>query len=100
MYSVIWKYIVEKENQAEFEFEYGNDGIWTKLFTNSKNYLGSFLKKNIEVVDTYILIDTWTEKHFYEDFKNVNKKSYDELSLSFERLHNKEEKLGEFNSVN
>ncbi len=100
MHSVAWKYIVEKENQAEFEIEYGNGGTWSKLFANSKNYLGSFLKKNIEIDDNYLLIDTWTEKQFYNTFKEENKEIYNELSSKFERLYSEEEKIGEFNSIN
>ncbi len=100
MYSVVWKYIVEKENQKEFEKEYGNHGTWTKLFSNSKNYVGSFLKKSIEVHNTYLLTDTWTEKKKYQVFKKENQKIYDELSSEFEILYQKEEKIGEFISVN
>jgi len=100
MYSVVWKYIVEKENQKEFEKEYGDHGTWAKLFRNSKNYVGSFLKKSIEINDTYLLTDTWTEKKQYEIFMKEYQKIYDELSSEFEILYKKEEKIGEFKSVN
>jgi len=100
MHSVAWKYIVEKENQIEFEKEYGNDGAWSILFAKSKNYLGSFLNKDIEVNGNYLLIDTWTEKRFYDTFKEENKEIYNELSSKFERLYSEEEKIGEFNSIN
>ena len=100
MYSVVWKYVVEKKNQPKFEKEYGDHGTWTKLFRNSKNYVGSFLKKSIEINDTYLLTDTWTEKKQYEIFKKENQKIYEELSSEFEILYKKAEKIGEFKSVN
>ncbi len=100
MYSVVWKYIVEKEHQPKFEKEYDGHGTWAKLFRSSKYYIDSFLKKSIEVNDTYLLTDTWTEKKQYEIFKKENQKIYDKLSSEFEILYRKEEKIGEFKSVN
>lgn len=99
MYSIVWKYTVDKENQEAFEFEYGKQGAWAKLFIKSKNYLGSFLHKNSEKNDEYLIIDTWTEKELYENFKKINKEKYEDMSSKFENFYNKEEKIGEFNSV-
>lgn len=50
------------EKKDNFEYEYGSRGTWYKLFSESKNYRGSFLHKSEEEKDAYILVDTWTEK--------------------------------------
>ena len=100
MYTIIWKYKVNKENQVEFEFEYGKVGTWSKLFMNSNNYLGSFLHKSLSMDHTYLLIDTWTDEKAYENFKNSNSIVYERLSSAFETLYESEEKMGTFNTIN
>ena len=100
MYSIVWKYKVNEENQTEFESEYGYLGTWSKLFMSSDNYKGSFLHKSPDMNLTYLLIDTWTDEQSYEDFKSVNGSIYESLSSGFEKLYEKEEKIGAFNTVN
>lgn len=98
-YSVIWKYKVKPDSLEHFEFEYGPNGTWNKLFVQSENYGGSFLYKSDEDPQTYMLIDTWVSKHAYEDFINENQKVYSEISAGFENLYLTEEKVGSFNLV-
>ncbi|MTI40248.1 antibiotic biosynthesis monooxygenase family protein [Fulvivirga lutimaris] len=98
-YSVIWKYKVKYDSTDQFEFEYGPNGTWNKLFSQSKNYKGSFLHKSEDDSQTYILIDTWVSKQAYEDFINENQKVYNEISAGFEILYLTEKKVGSFNLV-
>lgn len=99
VYSVIWKYRIRPENREKFEFEYGHNGAWTKLFIESENYRGSFLHKSVDEADTYLLVDTWITKQSYKNFKKLNKETYDQISSGFEYLYRIEEKIGSFNSV-
>ena len=99
MYSIIWRYEVKKKNQVRFETEYGKKGTWAKLFRDSDKYLGSFLHKNKDTTDIYLLIDTWTDERSYEDFKHANREAYDILCYKFEKLYEAEEKIGLFNLV-
>ncbi len=100
MYSIVWKYKINEESQAEFESEYGKGGTWSKLFMNSDNYSGSFLHKSSDISRTYLLIDTWTDEQSYENFKNANSSVYESLSFEFEKLYETEEKIGAFNTIN
>lgn len=99
MYTVIWKYKIKPENKEKFEFEYGRNGTWAKLFAKSKNYRGSLLYKSEDEVDTYILMDTWINKQSYEDFIETNKEKYNKTSAGFEYLYLSEEKTESFNAV-
>lgn len=74
-------------------------GAWSKLFRNSDNYTGSFLHKSLDMNQTYVLIDTWTDEQSYKNFKNANKRVYEDLSSEFEKLYETEEKIGAFNTV-
>ncbi len=98
-YSVIWKYKVKLENIKIFEHEYGFEGTWFKLFSESKEYKGSFLHKSETEPNTYLLIDTWTSKQAYEDFKKLKQDAYNELSSKFEYLYDTEEKIGSYDLV-
>lgn len=98
-YIVMWKYHVKPENIETFEHEYGFDGTWFKLFSESKEYNGSFLYKSETESNTYLLIDTWSSKQAYQDFKKVNETSYNMLSSKFEFLYMTEEKIDSYNLV-
>jgi hypothetical protein len=98
-YSIIWRYKIKPENKERFEYEYGPRGTWFKLFSESINYAGSYLSRSEEEAGTYILIDTWTDKKSYEDFKDENRETYNRLSSGFEKLYEREEKVGSFDSV-
>ena len=99
VYSILWKYKLEPEHKEKFEFEYGRNGTWAKLFAKSENYQGSFLYESEDEVDTYILIDTWINKQAYEDFIKMNQEKYNKISSGFEYLYSTEEKTGSFYSV-
>ncbi len=98
-YSIIWKYKIKPESKEKFEHEYGPRGTWFKLFSQSINYAGSFLSKSGEETDTYILIDMWTDKEAYEEFKEKNREVYNRLSAGFENLYEREEKVGSFDLI-
>ena len=96
MYTVIWKYKIQAANRKKFEEEYGSNGTWAKFFSDSEKYKGSFLHKSQDETDSYILIDTWTDKNSYEVFIKMNSGIYARLSSDFKTIHEKEERVGSF----
>lgn len=91
MYIIIWKYIVEFENQVEFELEYGTGGAWNSFFRKSKKYSGSHLILFDKSIGAYLLIDTWKNKESYENF--IKKKEYSNINSMFEHLYLTEKRL-------
>lgn len=61
--------------------------------------MGSFLNRKEEEDNVYILVDTWTDKESYENFKEKNRETYDRLSAQFENLYEQEEKIGSFDLI-
>lgn len=98
-YSIVWKYTIESKNKAEFEFEYGQNGTWNKLFRESEDYLGSFLHKSEEETTIYLLIDTWRNKESYMSFMKLYEEKYNEISFGFKHFYLIEEKIGAYSSV-
>lgn len=99
MYSIIWKYTIKPENKERFELQYGPSGIWAKLFSESKQFLGSYMHRNTDIPDTYLIIDTWDSKESYDDFAQRNADIYSELSEKFKSIYLSEEKMGNFSLV-
>jgi len=96
MYSVIWKYKVKGGSEQRFEKEYGAEGTWNELFRLSQYYIGSYLYKSEEELDVYLLIDSWTDKKSYEDFKRAFADIYIKLSKRFSDLYESEVRIGAF----
>jgi hypothetical protein len=98
-YSIVWKYIIKPESRDRFEYEYGRSGSWYRLFSESKDYSGSFLHQSEEEKDTYLLVDIWTDQQSYEDFKTIHAHRYNQLSSQFETLYQSEERIGAFSRI-
>ncbi len=98
-YVIIWKYTVHPENILDFEKTYGSKGVWAKLFSQSKNYRGSILYKSEDVQHCYFLIDNWTDRQSYEDFKNTHAEVYTEMSNSYASLYTTEEQIGTYTKI-
>lgn len=99
LYSIIWKYKIDLKHKNIFEFEYGSNGAWNLLFSTSEDYKKSYLHKSEDLPDTYLLIDTWTDKTSYDNFMKKNNAAYEELSTLFKHLYLTEEKIGAFNAL-
>jgi len=99
MFTILWKYKVKPEYRHVFEQEYGPDGTWAKLFSESEGYQGSYLQRSEEEPSTYLLLDTWADKAAYLGFLQRQEKHYREQSTAFEYLYELEELLGTYTSV-
>ncbi len=98
-YSVIWRYKIREGEKKKFEQEYGKNGTWCQLFSKSNDCLGSLLYKSEDETNTYILIDTWTDRQSYENFLKINSEIYNNLSSNFEDIYESEERIGSFRSI-
>ena len=96
MYFIVWKYSVPESHQMIFENEYGNKGVWAKLFKKSSQYLRSDLIKINSDFTTYFLIDIWKSEKSYHEFLKKHNQEYSDISSKNETLYSSEIKLGEF----
>jgi len=96
-YAIIWKYKIKPGKLLEFEYD--RNGSWQKLFNKSKFYRGSFLFKKKVDSDTYYLLDVWDGQILYENFLKKNKKAYNHLCYTFEKLYDSEEKIEIYHAI-
>ena len=91
---IIWRYKVRSEYIELFELEYGNNGAWVRLFNESPDYRGSFLYKDSNLSDTYVVIDCWKDELSYLIFYKLIEDIYSKMNRRFANIYLSEEKIG------
>ncbi|MGA9352761.1 MAG: antibiotic biosynthesis monooxygenase [Terriglobales bacterium] len=98
LYLVVWEFQVKPESLAEFELNYGPDGLSSKLFRHSPAYLGTDLLRDATRAGRYLTIDRWTSREAFRQFKQQNAAEYAALAKEFEQLTESEALIGDFES--
>lgn len=96
-FSIIWKYKIKIENKEKFEYEYGKEGTWVRLFSESADYRGSLMYRETTLNDTYIVVDTWRDEKSYVAFCKIIEDIYQSVNQKFSSLYICEERVGGFN---
>ena len=96
MYIVIWRFRVDPAQLAKFEKAYGPKGEWAKLFSPSKDYLGTELLADDERPGEYVTIDRWKSEEAYSAFLRDQEAEYHRLDRRFEALTLSESRLGAY----
>ena len=97
MISLLFTYDVA--DGEEFERVYGPEGEWAAFFRSGRGYVGTELLRDVEVPGRYLVVDRWESRWAYNDFVAANRDEYmrrvDETAFHHER----ELRLGTFESV-
>jgi heme-degrading monooxygenase HmoA len=95
-YATIWTFTVQADRKAEFEFHYGPEGTWVRLFRRATGYLGSELLHDRADAQRYVTIDRWESREAWQAFRQQFAADYERLDREFEQLTTAESPLGEF----
>jgi len=93
MFIVIWEYAIKEDNYDRFVETYKTNGIWSRFFKQSNQYLNSHLIEKDRT--NFLLLDIWRSREAYCSFIKHNESKYIELSHQFATLYKDERKLGE-----
>jgi len=96
VYIYIWKFYINDNYKNEFEYLYGLEGAWVKLFKKDPMYIKTELISDLKYPKQYLTIDYWQTKEAYKLFHFNNKNRYIEIDAVGKKFTNKEEFLGEF----
>ena len=96
MYVVIWRYRVDPEQVAKFEKAYGPKGEWAKLFSASKDYLGTELLADDERPGEYVTIDRWSGEEAFSAFLGEHEAEYGRIDRRCEALTLSESRVGAY----
>jgi len=95
-YATLWTFDVQPDRKAEFEFHYGPEGTWVRLFRRAPGYLGSELLCDLANAHRYVTIDRWESREAWQAFRQHFAADYERLDREFEGLTTAESALGEF----
>ena len=95
-YLTLWAFNVQPDRKAEFEFHYGPEGTWVRLFRRAPGYLGSELLCDRADENRYVTIDRWETPEAWQAFRSLFAADYERLDREFEGLTTAESRLGEF----
>jgi heme-degrading monooxygenase HmoA len=95
-YATLWSFDIRPDRKAEFEFHYGPEGTWVRLFRRAPGYLGSELLCDRADPKRYVTIDRWESREAWQAFRQDFAADYERLDREFEGLMAAESPLGEF----
>ena len=98
MFVIAWQFDVLPEKAAEFEKQYGSQGVWRDLFARSDGYIGIRLLRDSARTHRYVTLDLWASETAFREFQGRYKKEYGELDAALEKLTTAEIRLGDFDS--
>jgi heme-degrading monooxygenase HmoA len=95
----VWEFRVAPSAQAEFEFEYGPNGSWIKLFRKAPGYIETLLLHDSADPLRYVTADRWESEGAHEAFRTRNLAEYEEIDRRCQGYTMSEFSLGEFSEV-
>jgi hypothetical protein len=98
LFVVIWKFVPKIGLEKEFEKIYGPHGLWTELFAQVNDYLGTSLLKEVDSENVYLAVDQWKSKDAYESFKLRFFEEYHTIDQRCKDITDIEQIIGEFNT--
>ena len=99
MVQIVWEFYVKPGREAEFEWHYGPEGTWVKLFRKAKEFVRTDLLRDPEIHGRYLTVDCWSDLGAYGSFKENFAAEYQRVDAQMEALTQAEAKLGTFEAV-
>jgi hypothetical protein len=96
MYGVIWTYRVKDECRDAFIDAYSSEGLWVQLFRRAEGFHGTELLCCDSFPNSFMTIDRWDSKNFYEHFIENYHDQYKELDKRCADLTLQEDRVGAF----
>ena len=97
MIALVFSYDVRDAH--EFERVYGADGDWAAFFRGARGYIGTELLRDREQPGRYLVVDRWESPETYNDFVEANRDEYMRRVDESAYLHERELRIGTFESA-
>jgi heme-degrading monooxygenase HmoA len=95
-YMIVWEFRPRKGMETRFEEAYGPQGIWVKLFSTGRGFIGTELNRDLNDPSRYFTLDLWISKEAFETFRSTHQQEYKAIDQQCEALTAEEKPLGEF----
>ncbi|HVO58784.1 MAG TPA: antibiotic biosynthesis monooxygenase [Dongiaceae bacterium] len=94
MFVTLWEFEVKRGSEELFEYAYGAQGAWVRLFQRDPAYRGTRLLRDVAAQGLYLTLDSWDSRQAYEAFKNAHSAEYAAIDHECEALSERERHLG------
>jgi heme-degrading monooxygenase HmoA len=84
---------------AAFERVHGPEGEWAQFFRGARGYFGTELLRDLEQPGRYLVVDRWESSDAYNAFVQANRDEYARRVDDTAFHHERELRLGTFESV-
>ncbi len=98
MFVILWEFEVKSGYEAEFEKDYGPEGVWVELFRQSPAYRETRLLRDTAQKQRYYTLDFWASGATYQAFRDRHREKYNKIDAKCEAMTVRETRLGEFES--
>ncbi len=79
MYRIVWEFEAQPSRTAEFEREYGTEGVWAAFFRHGEGYLGTELFRSAADPTRYVTVDRWVSRAAFDAFRTARRQEYEAL---------------------
>lgn len=94
----MWEFEVRRGCEAAFVEAYSPEGVWARLFRRSPEFLGLELVRSVQHPARFFILDAWTSRAAFEDFRLENMETYSTLDVKLAGLTEWERRIGAFPS--
>jgi hypothetical protein len=95
-HQIVWSFDVKPASVEAFERAYGPGGDWAQLFGKDPAYLGAALLRDVDTQGRYLTIDGWSSRRDFQRFHEAFRAEYLALDARCERLTEREQLVGVF----
>jgi heme-degrading monooxygenase HmoA len=79
MYRIVWEFEAQPSRSADFEREYGAEGVWVAFFRHGEGYLGTELFRSAVDSTRYLTLDRWVSRAAFDAFRSARHQEYEAL---------------------
>ena len=77
MFVALWEFEVKPRSKKRFQKVYGPGGDWAKLFRSDSHYQETPLLHDPEHPARFLILDFWTSRQAYENFRASHAAEYE-----------------------
>ena len=96
----LWEFRINLDLESRFLEYYGPNGVWSRLFRQAPEYVGTLLLKDESVAGRYVTVDRWESAEAYQAFRERCGQQYDDIDHLCEEFTLSEENLGSYAEYN
>lgn len=93
---IVWEFQIRPECIKAFEYTYGEQGEWARLFRQNSAYIRSDLLRDQEQPGRYLTLDHWKTREAYQAFRGRFRNEYQKIDDLCRQYTLSERQIGDY----